>query len=280
MNKDKSILITGSSSGIGRATAIALDQAGYKVFAGVRNHEDAKILKKNLSQHSHPVLIDVTSDESVNHALEEIYSVVKNHGLFGLVNNAGVGDFGPVETLDLNRLRNTYEINIFGVLRVTQASLALLRTARGRIVNISSVGGVFTPPFAFPLCSSKYVIESMSHALQEELAPWGIDVITINPSFITTPSSHKMMEIVNERVLHFTERQKSLYKDRFLKVLSCFAENEANLGKPPEVVSQIIVKAFQAKNPQAHYPAGPRAKLLMLMAKFLSQKTLLKLFDK
>ncbi len=280
MGKKETIFITGTSSGIGRASAIALDRAGFRVLAGVRKAEDGYLLEKNLSKDSRSLIIDVTCEKSVAKAATEVINTVGEGGLFGLLNNAGVSDFSPIEALNINDLKQLYETNIFGVLRVTQALLPPLRKRKGRIVNISSVGGVMTPPFLFPICSTKYVIESLTQALKEELAPWEIDVIAINPSHITTRSSHSMMAIVNERLAHFSNECRLLYKDRFIDLMKHLTEQEIQRGKPPEIVSDAIVLAFGENPPKSHYIVGPRAKWMMFLARFLPQKNLIKFFDK
>ncbi len=280
MKKKETIFITGSSSGIGRASAIALDKAGFRVLAGVRKAEDGFQLEKNLSKDSRSLIIDVSCEESVAKAAHEVAATVGEEGLFGLLNNAGVSDFSPIEALNINDLKHIYEINIFGVLRVTQTLLPLLRKRKGRIVNISSVGGMMTPPFLFPICSTKYVIESFTQALKQELAPWQIDVIAINPSHITTRSSHCMMDIVNERLTHFSNECRLLYKDRFLDLMKTLTEHEIHKGRPPEIVSDAIVCAFNKPHPKSHYPVGSRAKWMMLIARLFPQKNFGKLFDK
>ena len=135
---DRNILITGTSTGIGKATALHLDRLGFRVFAGVRKQSDADALCAEASDRLTPTFLDVTNPESILKAKQEINSSAGDAGLWGIVNNAGVGFLTPLEFVSLDSLRWLFEVNVFGLLAVTQAFLPLVRQARGRIVNVSS----------------------------------------------------------------------------------------------------------------------------------------------
>ena len=139
-NESGAVVVTGASTGIGRATALFLDKKGYRVFAGVRKQADAESLAEEGSDQLTPITIDVTKERSIKSAMDEVQRAVGN-GLVGLVNNAGVGDGGPVETMDLDVLRNVLEVNLVGQVAVTQAFLPMIRKAPGTIVFIASIGG-------------------------------------------------------------------------------------------------------------------------------------------
>src|SRR5205809_5130593 len=167
----RNVLITGASTGIGRACAIALDRSGFRVFAGVRKAADGDALRSE-SPRIEPVIIDVTDQATIDAAAKQIDE------LYGLVNNAGITVAGPVEYLPVDDVRRQFEVNVFGHLAVTQAFLPLIRKARGaRIVFMSSVGGrVPSSPFLSPYNASKHALESFGDALRVELAPWDIRV--------------------------------------------------------------------------------------------------------
>jgi NAD(P)-dependent dehydrogenase (short-subunit alcohol dehydrogenase family) len=165
------VVITGASTGIGRACALSLDALGFRVFAGVRKSDDGESLRRVASDRLTPVFIDVTDKQSIAAAAGSVSREVGTAGLVGLVNNAGVAVPGPLEYLPLEELRRQLEINLVGQLAVIQAFLPLLRKARGRIVNISSLAGKLTTPFNGAYSAAKHGIEAFSDALRMELTP-------------------------------------------------------------------------------------------------------------
>ncbi|HRX82739.1 MAG TPA: SDR family NAD(P)-dependent oxidoreductase, partial [Pirellulaceae bacterium] len=139
VNAARSVLITGASTGIGAACALDLDKLGFRVFAGVRKPADGESLQRQASERLTPITIDVTVSETIANAVAALEAEVAADGLFGLVNNAGILVPGPLECVPLDDLRRQYEVNVFGVVAVTQAMLPLVRTAKGRIVNMGSI---------------------------------------------------------------------------------------------------------------------------------------------
>lgn len=188
------VLVTGASSGMGKACALRLDQEGYTVFAGVRKECDAHMLKQVASSRLIPVILDVTDERTIAEAFQLIRETVGPSGLVGLVNNAGVGVTAPIELVPLEELRRQFDINVIGQVAVIQAFLPLIRAAHGRIINISSVGGETTIHFGGPLCASKYALESINDALRMELHPWGIYVALVVPGSIHTPAVDKLVQ--------------------------------------------------------------------------------------
>ncbi len=187
------VLITGASSGIGRATALALDAHGFRVFAGVRKPSDVDVLHQVASARLTPLVLEVTNAASIAAAAEQIAQAVGDAGLIGLVNNAGVTVAGPLEYLALVDVRRQFEINVVGPLALIQACLPLIRQAHGRIVNISSVGGKLAMPFNGAYSATKFGVEALSDALRRELAPWGIHVCIVEPGLIATPMGDKLV---------------------------------------------------------------------------------------
>ena len=189
MAKQKgAVVVTGASSGIGRATALHLDRQGYKVFAGVRKQADAESLEKEGSERLTPVTIDVAEQDSIEAAHMEVQDAVADRGLAGLVNNAGIATAGPVEHLPVDEFQKVIDVNLVGQYAVTQAFLPLLRRGDGTIVFITSIGGRVASPFFSPYNAAKFGLEGMADSLRRELKPWkGMDVVVVEPGSIATP---------------------------------------------------------------------------------------------
>src|SRR5512135_480609 len=210
---DGSVVITGASTGIGRACALHMDALGWRVFAGIRKDSDAASLRSDASARLVPVYLDVTDARSITAAVDAVSNLVGASGLSGLVNNAGIPYGGPVEYLALDRVRHLYEVNFFGVIAVTQAFLPLVRRARGRIVNMSSVGGMVSAPFVSPYASSKFALEALSDSLRMELHPWHIEVSSIQPGAIDTPIWNKAGNVLQGLVQDVPSQGLKLYGD-------------------------------------------------------------------
>ncbi|HOY82414.1 MAG TPA: SDR family NAD(P)-dependent oxidoreductase, partial [Rhodoglobus sp.] len=172
------VLVTGASTGIGRATALALDARGITVFAGVRKPADGDALVA-AGQHIVPLILDVTVAEQIAAAARSIAE--SGIPLVGLVNNAGIAAAAPLEFIAVDDFRHQLEVNVVGQLAVTQSVLPLLRASKGRIVNITSIGGLISGPMLGPYHASKFALEAMTDTLRIELAPWGIGVAAIEP---------------------------------------------------------------------------------------------------
>ncbi len=262
------ILVTGASSGMGKACALRLARAGYTVFAGVRKERDAQALKQQGSAQLIPVILDVTDEHTIAAAYRQIHDIVGATGLMGLVNNAGVGVTGPIELTPLEELRRQYEINVIGQVAVTQAFLPLIRAARGRIINVGSVGGKITLPFGGPLCSSKYAIESVNDALRMELRPWGIYVVLIAPGSIHTPAVDKLVTDSEAMVNTFPPEGKARYAATYRSFVKAFLKLEEE-GVGPEVMADTVHRALTARTPKNRYPVGPKSRLLAYLGVWL-----------
>ena len=194
LNNQKSVFITGASSGIGLATAEYLAVQGFHVYAGARVTGTLEGLSKNLN--ITPVKLDVTNAADiieVKRIIEE-----KGTGLFGLINNAGIAKAGALMDVSVEDLRTQFEVNLFGVHQITQAMFPLLLKAKGRIVMMSSDSGFFATPFFGPYCSSKFALEGYSDSLRREITPYGVKVIIIEPGRITTPIWDKGEKYLNK----------------------------------------------------------------------------------
>ncbi|MCB9077743.1 MAG: SDR family oxidoreductase [Anaerolineaceae bacterium] len=267
------VVVTGASSGIGRACALELDKAGYEVFATVRKAQDAESLRQAASEYLTPIFMDVTDETSLAAAVETVTQAVGEAGLVGLVNNAGVGVPGPIEYIGADDLRRQFEINVFGQVRVTQAFLPLIRQAQGRIINIGSVGGKITMPFGGALCASKHAMEAITDALRLELYPWGIHVILVAPASIKTSAVDRLVDDSEAAIRQLPPTGRQRYELSFRHFVETAAARENN-GSPPSVVAQTVLKALTATTPQTRYPVGADARLLTVMPQLLPTRWL------
>lgn len=266
------VLVTGASSGMGKACALRLSQAGFTVFAGVRKERDAQMLRQEGSSRLIPVMLDVTNDQAIAQACQVIRASVGAAGLVGLVNNAGVGVTAPIELVPLEELRRQFDINVIGQVAVIQTFLPLIRAARGRIINVGSVGGQTTIPFGGPLCASKYAIESINDAMRMELRPWGIQVVLVAPGSIRTPAVDKLVEDSEAMLKTFPADGAKRYARAYRAFVQTFVKHE-EAGVPPEVMANVVLKALTADRPKTRYPVGPLSRRLPLLAHILPART-------
>ena len=255
----RSVLVTGASTGIGRATALRLDGAGWRVFAGVRKEADAEGLRAAASERIVPLTLDITEAEQIAAASERIAAEVAG-GLDGLVNNAGVAIPGPLETLPIDDFRRQLEVNLTGHVAMTQAVLDPIRQARGRIVFISSIGGRIAFPMTGAYHAAKFGIEAAGDVFRQELRSWGISVSIVEPGSIDTPiweRGERNADEVNERT---PPKQEALYGkaiERYRKVVRQTAER----GIAPDKVAAAIEHALSDKRPRTRYLVGIDAKV-------------------
>jgi NAD(P)-dependent dehydrogenase (short-subunit alcohol dehydrogenase family) len=278
-NESGAVVVTGASTGIGRATALHLDQKGYRVFAGVRKQADAKSLAEEGSDSLTPITIDVTKERSIASAKQKVQRAVGKDGLVGLVNNAGVGDGGPVETIDLDVLRKVLEVNLVGQVAVTQAFLPLIRKAPGTIVFIASIGGRIASPFMSPYNTSKFAIEALGESLRQEVAPWGIDVVVIEPGSIDTPIWEKGAQTIDEQMAKLKPAAKRLYSKQLRRMDEVLTET-ASRGIPPEKVAKTIHTAISSEKPKHRYLVGRDAKIAAKLKGTLPDRTFMKLIGR
>ena len=254
---ERAVLITGASKGIGRATAQVLDGRGFRVFAGVRSEADGADLRKESNGRITPVTLDVTDAAQVAGAARLIGQAVGAEGLYGLVNNAGMSASAPLEFIPLDEFRRQIEVNLTGQLAVTQAVLPLIRAAKGRIVNISSVGGKIASAMLGPYHASKFGLEAITDTLRMELAPWGIEVVAVEPGAIATPIWDTSIAAA-ERMI--TPQMNELYGPLFERVRT-FARGASERGLPPERVAEVILQALTARRPRTRYIVGTDARI-------------------
>jgi NAD(P)-dependent dehydrogenase (short-subunit alcohol dehydrogenase family) len=278
-NESGAVVVTGASTGIGRATALFLDSKGYRVFAGVRKQTDAESLAADASDQLTPITIDVTEERSIKSAKDKVQRTVGEDGLVGLVNNAGVGDGGPVETMDLDVLRKVLEVNLIGQVAVTQAFLPMIRKVPGTIVFIASIGGRIASPFMAPYNTSKFAVEALGESLRQELSPWEIDVVVIEPGSIDTPIWSKGAETIDDQKSNMSPTEKRLYRKQLDRMEEVLAET-ASRGIPPEKVAKAIHTAIRSEKPKHRYLIGRDAKIAARLKGTLPDRTFKKLIDR
>jgi NAD(P)-dependent dehydrogenase (short-subunit alcohol dehydrogenase family) len=262
-NQGRSVLITGASTGIGRACALYLDALGWQVFAGVRRSRDAASLHREASDRLIAISLDVTDSRSIRNALKRVRDTVGKSGLAGLVNNAGIPYGGPVEFLALKKVRGLFEVNFFGVIAVTQAFLPLLRLGHGRVVNMSSVGGMVSAPFVSPYSSSKFALEALTDSLRMELRPWHIQVSSVQPGAIDTPIWGKGGSVLNELIHSAPTDGLDLYGGAIRGMQPRFQPH----GIPTNAVSQAVAHALASPHPKTRYRIGFEGALVHVVSK-------------
>jgi NAD(P)-dependent dehydrogenase (short-subunit alcohol dehydrogenase family) len=265
-SRRRSVVITGASSGIGRACALDLATNGFRVFAGVRKSKDAKELRAEGGEALVPLEIDVTKRRTIDEARGVVASALAQGGLDGLVNNAGIGTTAPVEFLSDEDLRQHFEVNVFGQIAVTQAFLPLIHRAVGRIVNIGSVGSHVTMPFGGALCASKSALQSLTDALRLELRPFGIHVCLVEPGAIATPGVDKTLGDIEGVIRSLPEDGAVRYADQ-LRAFARIGHLRESGGSPPKIVAAAVRHALTDRHPHVRYPVGKHAKTLEALAR-------------
>jgi len=269
----KSVLITGASTGIGWASSLRMDAEGWRVFASVRREEDAASLRDAASERLVPLLLDVTEADQIAAVAEQIGDAVGRSGLDGLVNNAGVAVMSPLETIPLDDLRKQLEVNLVSQVGVTQAMLPLIRSARGRIVFLSSIGGRMAMPFGAPYHASKYGIEAVVDCLRQELRPWKIGVVAIEPGSIDTPIWERGESVADELAERAPAAQEELYGEK-IESFRGAVRRTAERGIPPQKVASAIHHALTAHRPRTRYLVGVDARGQALLSRLLPDRVM------
>ncbi len=254
----RAALVTGASTGIGRATALRLDEAGWWVFAGVRREEDAESLRAAGSKRIEPLSLDVTDAAQIAAAAERIGAAAED-GLAGLVNNAGVAVPSPLETIPIEDFRRQVEVNLTGQVAVTQAMLPAIRRGRGRVVFISSIGGRIAFPMTGAYHAAKFGIEAVGDVFRQELRPWGLRVSIVEPGSIDTPiwdRGERVADEIGER----SPRREALY-GRAIESYRRVVRQTAERGIPPEKVARVVEHALDSPRPRSRYLVGIDAKV-------------------
>lgn len=259
------VLVTGASSGIGEATVLHLRELGFDPVAAVRKDADAERLER---QGLRTVRIDVTDAGQIAAAREAF----GDEPLAGLVNNAGIAVAAPLEFIPIDKFRQQLEINVIGQVAVTQAFLPALRRARGRIVNVSSIGGRVALPLLSPYNASKFALEGLSDSLRRELRGQGVDVILIEPGGVKTPIWNKAEQLADEMIEGIPPEAEQLYGRMIEALRRETAKIAQERGMEPREVAQVIGTALTARRPRARYLVGRDAKIRGPMAKIVPDR--------
>ena len=247
----RSVLVTGASSGIGLASTLRLAASGWRVFGGVRSEEDAERIRAHGLD---PVHLDVTDAAQIAAAAEQV-----GDELDGLVDNAGIAIAAPLELVPLDELRRQLEVNVVGQIAVLQALLPALRRSRGRIVLMGSVGGRSALPFLGPYAASKHALEAVADVLRVELAPWGMAVSIVEPASVRTPIWMKGAVHADAMQDGLAPDAAPLYADRIERFRAVALKRGP--GIDPDVVAKVVEHALTATRPRARYLVGRDAHL-------------------
>lgn len=270
MPHPKLAVVTGASTGIGHATTCLLATRGFHVLAGVRKQADVDRLK---SANIEPVIVDITEPEQVASLRARVESDPQHRPLKVLVNNAGLSVSAPAEMIPLDDWRSNFEVNFFGHVAVTNALLPALAAAdHSRLVNISSIAGLFAGPSFGPYGAAKWAIEGYSDIIRRELGHTGVKVIVIQPGSVKTPGWSKGVSTMSASIDRMDEQQHTRY-DALMKGLGKQAELRGGAGVEAAVAAEVIVNAIEARRPRTRYRIGNDAKVMAAVAKLLGDKT-------
>ncbi len=253
------VLVTGASTGIGRAAVLALLAEGFHVFAGIRDEGAAEKLRAGApagaAARLETVELDVTRADQIAAVADRLQQAVGGQGLWGLFNNAGISVNGPIEHLSVDGLRHQLEVNLVGQVAVTRALIPLLRRARGRIVSTGSVAGFIALPGLGPYAMSKHAMEAFSDSLRRELYPWGIEVSLLEPGAIATEIWQKGVDDADALEREWPPQVIEHYGP-LIRALRKAAADSSRRASPAERVARDVVHAFTASRPRTRYRMG------------------------
>lgn len=262
----ETVVVTGAAAGIGAATARALAGRGFHVLAGVRRESDADAIR---GPRIEPVILDITVADHV----AALAATARGRVLRAVVNNAGVGVNVPVETYPLAEWRKLFEVNLFGHIAVTQALLPSLVRNRGRVVNVSSVGGRVAMAAYGPYAATKFALEAVSDSLRRELAPVGVDVVVVEPGAVRTAMLSRAGAGTHPSVAAMTPEQTRRYGG-LLEAVSAQAASSESAGLSPAAAAEVIAKAVAVRKPRSRYTVGRDAALITRAVRVLSDRAL------
>lgn len=273
MQDKGAVVISGASTGIGRATALLLDGLGYRVFAGVRKEEDGERLRKDASDRLSPLRLDITDGSQIANARKQVEtSLGPERGLAGLVNNAGIAVVGPLEYLPLDELRRQLEVSVFGHVAVTQAFLPLIKKERGRIINVGSATGRFALPFLGAYSMSRFAMEAFTDALRQELRPWGIPVSLVTPGTVETEMWNRAPGTAEEALRDMPPAAREDYLERASAMIDMMNKGRKR-ALQPGALAEVIRVALESRFPRTRYRRGPGATMAVVGSWFPSSLT-------
>lgn len=259
------VLITGASSGIGKACALFLSKNGFHVFAGVRKSTDGDALQRDAMGKITPIMVDVADMPSIDACVKELASQTGGR-LYGLINNAGVAFAGPLELFSLKEMQNLLNVNVMGTLAMTKACLPLLRNNKGaRLINIGSISGLFALPGFSCYAASKHAVEAITDSLRLELKPFDIHVSVIEPGNVETPIFDKALSVSSEMKNAAGKEVQGRYTP-LIGLMDKILHNPQ--GMPVDKVSTTVFEALTTRKPKTRYLMGKDAKMLKLIGRF------------
>jgi NAD(P)-dependent dehydrogenase (short-subunit alcohol dehydrogenase family) len=265
------VVITGTSTGIGRACARRLVESKFRVFAGVRKQADADSITAEGSDLLSPVILDVTDENSIAAAAEIVEKSVGDIGLAGLVNNAGIAVSSPLEFVPVELFRKQIEVNVIGAIAVTRAFMPLLRSGHGRIVNMGSISGLHASPYLGPYCASKFALEAITDSLRQELKPWGMHVSIVEPGIIDTPIWDKSHARGRKLAEQFSPDAHELYNTSMERMAAMARELEKRASDPDEVAC-VVEQALTSSTPKTRYIVGANSRFSAFMSRWLPDR--------
>ena len=274
MTQNQIVLLTGASTGIGRATALHLDSLGYTVFAGVRREQDGTELSQSASNRLRPIILDITKPEHIANALAVVGQACGSQGLTALVNNAGYNYNAAFEFTDETKARQMMEVNFFGLYKMSQAFIPLLRTyakhsgRRAKLINIGSIGSILGFPWESFYHASKFAVLGLTESLRYELREQGISAVAVLPGGIKTDFMPKTNDGIETAIQAMTPEGKQLYGKGLTKFQSMVSQ-AVRFGSEPEKVARRIGKVIASNNPAMQYLVGADARLFFGIARSL-----------
>jgi len=253
------VLVTGASSGIGRACTLWLASLGMEVFAALRATENAGTLAR--ARGVHPIQLDLCDPQSIARATSEVAEQLQGRGLDGLIHAAGIAVAGPLEFLPREALHEQLEVNLNGPLSLTQDMIPLLRRGSGRIIFVSSMSARVSPPFLGAYAASKFALEAVVDALRVELQPWRIHVSSVQPGRVSTPLWRKSLERSDAMMAAAAPHADALYGRRLSQLRATALRVDAGRGSSPDLVAKSVAHALTTRRPRTRYLVGRKTRL-------------------
>src|ERR1700754_3435196 len=254
-------VVTGASTGMGAATARELAARGFHVLAGVRRDRDADAIR---GPGIEPLIIDITVTDHIRALATRVHEDPHGRAVRALVNNAAIQANVPIEAFAIDEWRRMFEVNLFGGIAVTQALLPALIRSKGRIVNVSSVGGRIAMATYGPYAGTKFALEAVSDALRRELAPLGVGVVVVEPGAIRTEMPGRAIATAHELASAMTPEQRRRYGP-LVQAVTAQTASHTKSGLPADAAAKVIAKAITARRPRTRYTVGREAALLAMV---------------
>jgi NAD(P)-dependent dehydrogenase (short-subunit alcohol dehydrogenase family) len=267
-------IITGASTGIGAATARELARCGFHVLAGVRRERDADAIR---GPGIEPLILDITQADHIRALATRVHDDSQGRAVRALVNNAAVAVNAPVEAFAIDEWRRVFEVNLFGHIAVTQTFLPDLIRSKGRVVNISSVGGKIAMATYGPYAGTKFALEAVSDSLRREIASFGVHVVVVEPGAVRTEMAGRAIANAHELASTMAPGLSQRYGG-LVQAITAQTASFTESGLPADAAARVIVKAVTARRPRARYTVGRDAALLTLLARILPDWILDRLF--